>query len=59
MKRLLLMPLSNLEPSTDQPRKSFNEQAHQELTESIREVGVLEAIIIYQKDATDEYVLIG
>ncbi len=38
--------LSDIDPNRDQPRKHFNEQAMQELTDSIRAMGVIQPILV-------------
>lgn len=44
--RLKVVPVQAIGPNRFQPRKSFNEDAIKELTESIREKGVLEPLIV-------------
>ena len=48
--RVFEIPLCDIEPNPDQPRKEFNEQAIKSLSESINEVGVLSPIIVRKKD---------
>ena len=38
--------LSQIEPNRDQPRKDFDEQALNELAESIKEHGLLQPILV-------------
>ena len=40
--------LSDIDPSRDQPRRRFNEEALEELAASIRAVGVLQPILVYR-----------
>ena len=42
--------LINIEPNRDQPRKKFNEEALEELSESIKKYGVIQPIIVTNKD---------
>lgn len=39
----------DIDPNRDQPRKSFNEESLQELSESIKAVGVIQPIILQKK----------
>ncbi|MFZ5950952.1 MAG: ParB/RepB/Spo0J family partition protein, partial [Candidatus Rifleibacteriota bacterium] len=43
-----LLPLEEVYPNPDQPRKVFEKQALQELAQSIRENGVLQPILVRQ-----------
>ena len=38
--------LSDIDPNREQPRRSFDEQAMQELTDSIRAMGVIQPILV-------------
>lgn len=40
----------NIEPNRDQPRKQFKEEALEELSESIKRYGVIQPIIVVNKD---------
>jgi len=44
-----LIPVSRIVPNADQPRKTFNTEAIEELANSIREKGVLQPIIVKKK----------
>lgn len=44
------IPLSEITPNPDQPRKDFNEQALEELAQSIKEHGVITPITVNKKD---------
>ena len=44
------MKLSLIEPNKDQPRKAFDEDALIELSESIKQYGVLQPILVQKKD---------
>ncbi len=48
--RIQKLLITDVFPNTDQPRRSFDEQLLHELAESIREHGVLQPIIVVQKD---------
>lgn len=43
---LQYLPVSNISPSTGNPRKFFDPKAHEELTASIREQGVIQPIVV-------------
>jgi ParB/RepB/Spo0J family partition protein len=51
------IPLDRISPDPDQPRKTFFDQTLQELATSIKEVGVLQPILI-SRDGRDRYRLI-
>ena len=44
-----VLPLSDIEPNKGQPRKSFDEEALEELTDSIKQNGVLQPILVRKK----------
>jgi ParB family chromosome partitioning protein len=44
--RIVNIPVSAIRPSPDQPRKYFDQQALDELTDSVRERGILQPIIV-------------
>ena len=41
-----MLPIRLIDPNKDQPRRSFNEEALQELAASIQSVGVIQPIIV-------------
>ncbi len=43
------LKISDIEPNKSQPRKNFNEDALAELSESIKQVGMIEPIIVVKK----------
>lgn len=47
--RIQKLPITDVFPNTEQPRKTFDEQSLYELAESIKEHGVLQPIIVVQK----------
>jgi len=52
------VPLSAIEPNPGQPRRNFDEAALTELTASIRELGLLQPVLL-REVATDHYQLIA
>lgn len=57
--RMLNLAVTFLRPNPDQPRKYFDEAAHEELTASIRSVGVLQAITVRKDPAGAGYIIIS
>ena len=55
--KVLLLPLSKVEPRSGQPRVIFDEKTLAELAESIRQHGVLQPILVMEKD--DHYEIIA
>ena len=55
--KVLLLPLSKVEPRSGQPRVIFDEEALQELAESIRLHGILQPILVMEKE--DHYEIIA
>lgn len=53
----VLVKISNIEPNRSQPRKIFNEDTLLELSESIKQYGVLEPLLVSKK--TDYYEIIA
>lgn len=45
-----LIKITKVEPNREQPRKQFDEDALQELTESIKQVGILEPLLVRNRD---------
>ena len=56
-KDTLLLKTSQLEPNKDQPRKKFDEEAIEELAQSIKQYGIIQPIIVCKKD--DYYQIIA
>lgn len=54
---VLSLPIESISPNPDQPRKNFNENSLQELSESIRERGILQPVLV-QKEGQG-YILIA
>ena len=55
--KVLLLPLSKVEPREKQPRVVFEEEALAELAESIRQYGVLQPILVCEKG--DHYEIVA
>jgi ParB family chromosome partitioning protein len=45
-----MVKVTDIEPNPNQPRTNFNEDALNELAESIKRIGVIEPIVVYKKD---------
>ena len=52
----VMVPVSKVEPNREQPRKEFNEDALQELAESIRQYGIIQPLIVQKKDGYYEII---
>ena len=52
-----MVPIAQISENPYQPRKDFNEDALTDLTESIREKGVLSPLLVMQKG--DDYLLVA
>ena len=44
------LKITEVEPNREQPRKNFNQEALEELAESIKEYGLIQPIIVTEKD---------
>lgn len=44
------MRINNIEPNREQPRKDFNEESLQELADSIRQFGVIQPLLVKEKE---------
>ena len=44
-----MLPITDIDRNPDQPRKEFNEEALQQLADSIREAGLLQPILVTEK----------
>ena len=53
------VPLSKIEPRADQPRKTFDEEALMELSESIREHGLIQPITVRKLDGGYYQIIAG
>ena len=54
---ITVVKLTKIEPNREQPRKNFNEDALQELADSIKEKGVLQPLLV--QDRKDHYEIIA
>ena len=52
-----LVDINKVEPNREQPRKNFNEDALQELAESIKQYGITQPLVVQKKD--DYYEIIA
>jgi ParB family chromosome partitioning protein len=50
---VLSVPIESLKPNPDQPRKLFSRSEHDELTQSIRDKGVLQPILVRKQPGED------
>ena len=48
--KLQNLNITEVEPNRDQPRKHFDQEALEELAESIKEYGLIQPIVVTQKD---------
>ena len=46
---IVMMNISKVEPNRNQPRKNFNEDALNELADSIKEHGIIEPLIVQDR----------
>lgn len=53
----VLLKINDIEPNRNQPRKKFNEDALQELSESIKQFGVIQPLVVQKRD--DYYEIIA
>ena len=51
------LKINQVEPNREQPRKVFDEEALQELAESIKQFGILQPLIVQKRD--DYYEIIA
>ena len=52
-----MMKISDIEPNRNQPRKSFDKEALEELADSIKQFGIIQPIVVQKKD--DYYEIIA
>ncbi|MBI3783027.1 MAG: ParB/RepB/Spo0J family partition protein [Deltaproteobacteria bacterium] len=57
--RILNIPVSAIRPNPDQPRTYFDAEALRDLTESVRERGILQPIIVRRSGGADGFILIA
>ena len=46
----IMMKINDVEPNRDQPRKHFEEDAHLELADSIKQFGILQPLIVQKRN---------
>jgi len=56
LKNEIYVRTSEVEPNRDQPRKSFNEDALMELSDSIKQFGIIQPLIVQKKDGYFEII---
>ena len=56
---LLRLPISKVEPRSEQPRETFDEQALQELADSIAQYGVIQPIVARKLDTGYYQIIAG
>lgn len=52
----VMVPISMVEPNREQPRRNFDEDALQELAESIRQFGIIQPLIVQERDGYYEII---
>ena len=52
----VMIPISMVEPNREQPRRNFDEDALQELAESIKQFGIIQPLIVQEKDGYYEII---
>jgi ParB family chromosome partitioning protein len=55
----LKIPIAEFQPDPNQPRKYFDETALNELSESIKQYGVLQPIIYYVNESGQKIIVAG
>lgn len=58
-KMIHIVPIENIIPNAEQPRKVFNETALEELTNSVREQGIMQPIIAIKKNEKTFEIIAG
>ena len=53
---IVMMNISKVEPNKSQPRKNFNEDALNELADSIKEHGIIEPLIVQDRKSYYEII---
>lgn len=52
----VLVPINKVEPNKEQPRKHFNEDALLELSESIKQMGIIQPIVVQDRESFYEII---
>lgn len=55
----LVVPLADIVPDPSQPRKAFDQERLEDLAESIREVGIIEPLVVSPTGAVPPYMLVA
>ena len=55
-KEVKIVKITKVEPNRNQPRKVFNEDALQELADSIKQYGILQPLLVYDRDSYYEII---
>lgn len=55
----ILVPVSDIEPNPDQPRKEFDSAALKDLADSIRQKGVIQPLIVRRKSSGRPYEIVA
>lgn len=55
----ILVSINDIEPNRDQPRKVFNEEGLNELADSIKQMGIIEPLIVQKKKDSKRYEIIA
>lgn len=58
MSHMAQIPIGQIVPNPSQPRTSFDEEALRELSDSIRQLGIIQPITV-RRDGTDRYIIIS
>lgn len=56
---IIEIPLSKIVPNKNQPRHNFNEESLSDLSDSIREFGIIQPIVVRSIDKEDNYEIIS
>ena len=51
-----MVPINKVEPNKEQPRKHFNEDALLELSESIKQMGIIQPIVVQDRNSYYEII---
>lgn len=52
----VMIPINKVEPNKEQPRKNFNEDALFELSESIKQMGIIQPIVVQDRESFYEII---
>ena len=55
---IIKLKINEVEPNREQPRKHFDDEALEELAESIKTYGLIQPIIVQKKDAICVFLII-